>query len=94
MNEHSSNPNPSPERGTKFRSVNQIGQEGAKTESERHRLESLRFGRRVIFDRQLSSKDLLQSHLDTLHEQDSQRRHTKSLGRLTDREYIDRRKRD
>jgi hypothetical protein len=31
-------------------------------------LEMLKFGRRVVFDRQLSNKEVLESHINSIHE--------------------------
>lgn len=93
-NQHASNPNPQP-IDTKYRSANQIGQSGGpNTESERKMMQMLRFGRRVIFDRQITNKDLLKEHLKTIHQQSEERKTFYDTTKRAEREYIDRRKRE
>ena len=57
-------------------------------------MEMLRFGRRVIFDKQMSSRDLLETHLETVRSKFDRLKSEKESARKAEREYIDRRKID
>ncbi len=57
-------------------------------------LEMLKFGRRVVFDRQLSNKEVLESHINSIHEHAQQRRQLLDSTQREEREYIDKRRRD
>lgn len=57
-------------------------------------LEMLKFGRRVVFDKQMSNKDVLDSHLNTVHESSTHKRATHERSQQQERDYIDKRKRD
>jgi hypothetical protein len=60
---------------SKFRSATQIHQEYSTvsqtpdvTSQRKQHFEALRFGRRVIFDKNVSSKQLLETHLQSIKE--------------------------
>lgn len=60
-----------------------------RSESERKILEMYRFGRRVIFDRQVSSQELLADHLNTLRVLETERRNLTQITKNAERDYID-----
>jgi len=64
-NMHVSNPNPQQDRNKQYRSVNQIGQDEPRNDAEKKMMQMLKFGRRVVFDKQMSNKDVLDNHLST-----------------------------
>lgn len=55
-------------------------------------LQLLKFGRRVVFDKQMSNKDVLKHHLDAMHEMQETRTRMQSETKHAEREYIDKRK--
>jgi hypothetical protein len=88
---HVSNPNPQTSH-LKYKSVNRIGQDGAQNERERKMMEQLKFGRRVVFDKQQSNRALLETHLNAIHETYSNKKKQHYSSQREEREYIDRRK--
>lgn len=67
-NRNVSDPNPIHAHG-KNRTANQINADGGpKGVEEKQMMDLLKFGRRVVFDRQLSNKDVLEIHLNTVKE--------------------------
>ena len=55
-------------------------------------IEQLKFGRRVVFDKQQSNRDLLETHLNAVHETTSSKKKQYYSSQKEEREYIDRRK--
>ncbi len=51
-----------------MRSIDELGQESQNEAQEKFGLETLRFGRRVVFDKQLTNKELLETHLNSVRE--------------------------
>lgn len=91
-NFHCSNPNPQTEKQTRFRSVNQIAQDEPRSEAEKKMLQLLKFGRRVVFDKQLSNKEVLENHMETMREMSETRARIQSETKCADREQIDKKK--
>lgn len=52
-----------------------IGQDGVQNEREKKMMEVLKFGRRVVFDRQQSNRELLETHLNSIHESSATKKH-------------------
>lgn len=57
-------------------------------------MEMLKFGRRVVFDKQMSNRDVLERHLTDIHENSNMRRSQYDTSKQQEREYVDKRKRD
>lgn len=55
-------------------------------------MEMLKFGRRVIFDKQMSNRDLLNTHLECVREMSERQKAEHDAVRKAERDYIDRRK--
>lgn len=72
--------------------MNQVGQDEPRSEQERKMMQMFKFGRRVVFDKQLSNKEVLQSHLNSMHEINCQKRALRDSAIKDEREYIDKRK--
>lgn len=54
----------------------------------------LKFGRRVLFDRQVSNKEVLENHMSSVKEQAEQKRMQNEAIRQAEREHIDKKKLD
>ena len=54
----------------------------------------LKFGRRVIFDRQISNKELMESHLNTARLKQTSRKQNHFQKLHEDREWLDKTKQD
>lgn len=71
---HASNPNPQPKLA-RFRGVRDIGLNyNEATETEKKRIEKMKFGKRIIFDKPISNKEVLEIHLSAMHDQMSKQR--------------------
>ena len=55
-------------------------------------MQMFKFGRRVVFDKQMSNREVLQNHLNSMHELNQQRRQQRDSNAKDEREHIDRRK--
>jgi hypothetical protein len=55
-------------------------------------MQMLKFGRRVVFDKQMSNKDVLDAHLTNMHDVNSSRLRNLNEAKREDRDYIDKRK--
>jgi len=91
-NMHVSNPNPQQDRNKQYRSVNQIGQDEPRNDAEKKMMQMLKFGRRVVFDKQMSNKDVLDNHLSNMHDLNSSRLRHQNEAKREERDYIDNRK--
>ena len=65
---HASNPNPQAKQ-LRFRSVNQIGLDlSGVSDQEKRYIDKLKFGKKVIFGKQSTNKEILEQHLNTVHD--------------------------
>lgn len=55
-------------------------------------MEMLKFGRRVIFDKQMSNRDLLNTHLQCVKELSERQKVEQDITRKAERDFIDRRR--
>ncbi len=71
---HASNPNPSPKKA-RFRSVRDIGLNfNEASELEKRTIEKMKFGKRILFDKPISNKEVLELHISAMHEQMQRKR--------------------
>lgn len=53
----------------------------------------LKFGRRVVFDKQMSNREVLENHINSMHELSTNKRQLHSSQKQEEKEHIDNRKR-
>lgn len=57
-------------------------------------MEMLKFGRRVVFDKQLSNKEMLETHISQIHDHSKTTKALYESAKKEEREHVDQRKRE